>query len=136
MKRLSVVLVASALSMLVTPGLAGEAQVFDLGKALSDAPRGRPAVNVSLVKMPDYTVNAVLVKDEIPLHRHENDSHVLYVVSGRGTATLDGKPVALKPGMVIHIPQGIDHSIKAEGGEVRLVDFARHSRDSGGTDKK
>jgi quercetin dioxygenase-like cupin family protein len=121
------VLVLISASLLVSPVFAGEAEVFDVGKELSGVARGRQAVNVSLVKMPDYTVNAVAVKDEIPLHRHDNGSHVLYIVSGRGTATLDGKPVALKPGMLVHIPQGIDHSLKVEGGELRFVDFVRHS---------
>lgn len=136
MKAWSVVLTAFALGLAWSAASAEEAQVFDVGKALSGGTGGRPAVNVSLVKMPDYTVNAVAVKGEIPLHRHDKDSHVLYVVSGRGVATIEGKPVALKPGIVVHIPQGIDHRIKAEGGELRLVDFVRHGGESTGTDKK
>jgi mannose-6-phosphate isomerase-like protein (cupin superfamily) len=121
----------------VSPGFAGDAEVFDVSKELSEAVRGgRRAVNVALVKMPDYTVNAVAVKDEIPLHRHDKGSHVLYIISGRGTVTIDGKPVALKPGLVVHIPQGIDHSVKVEGGELRFMDFVRHSSTPTVKDKK
>jgi hypothetical protein len=70
-----VVAVVSGLSLLVSPGFAGDAEVFDVSKELSEAVRGgRRAVNVALVKMPDYTVNAVAVKDEIPLHRHDKGS--------------------------------------------------------------
>jgi len=124
------------LCVLAGPALAEEAEVFDVGKELSGAGQGRRVANVSLVKRPGYTVNAVAVKDEIPMHRHDDGSHVLYIVSGRGTATLGGKPVTLKPGMVVHIPQAVDHSIKVEGGEMRFVDFVRHSTDPTVKDKK
>jgi hypothetical protein len=50
--------------------------------------------------------------------------------------TIDGKPVALKPGLVVHIPQGIDHSVKVEGGELRFMDFVRHSSTPTVKDKK
>ena len=34
--------------------------------------------------------------------------------------------IALKPGMVVHIPKGEVHSIKtAQGGELTLLDFAQ-----------
>jgi quercetin dioxygenase-like cupin family protein len=133
-KRL-VLMVVSA-SWLASPAFAAEPEVFDVGKELSTAAVGRRTTNVSLVKMPDYTVNAVAVKDEIPLHRHDEGTHVLYIVSGRGTAMLGGKPVPLKPGTIVHIPQGVDHSIKPEGGEMVFVDFVRHATDPARTDKK
>ena len=116
-------------SLLAGPASAGEAQVFDLSKELSGAGAGRPAVSLSLVKTPEYTVNAVAVRDQIPTHRHEDGSHVLYIVSGRGTVTLDGKPAALKPGAVVHIPAGVNHSIKVDGGKMTFVDFVQHSFD-------
>jgi quercetin dioxygenase-like cupin family protein len=134
MKRFVLTIISA--SWLVSPAFAAEAEVFDVGKELSAAAAGRRTVNVSLVKMPDYTVNAVAVKDEIPLHRHDEGTHVLYIVSGRGTATLGGKPVALKAGMIVHIPQSVDHSIKPEGGELRFVDFVRHATEPAVKDKK
>jgi len=115
---------------------AAEGEVFDLGKELSGAGQGRRAVSLSLVKKPEYTVNAVAVNDEIPTHRHEDGSHVLYIVSGRGTVVLDGKAVALKPGLVVHIPRGIQHSIKAEGGRMTFVDFVQHTLDPAQADPK
>jgi quercetin dioxygenase-like cupin family protein len=118
------------MSLLARPAFAGEAEVFDVGKELSSAGQGRRAVSLSLIKTPEYTVNAVAVRDGIPMHRHEDGSHVLYIVSGRGTATLDGKPVALEPGIVVHIPRGVNHSIKVEGGRMTFVDFVQHAFDS------
>ena len=134
MKR--VALAVTALSLLAGPAFAGEAEVFDVTKELTGAGQGRRAVNLPLVKTPEYTVNAVAVKDEIPMHRHEDGSHVLYIVSGRGTATLDNKPVALKPGIVLHIPKGVNHSIKVEGGKMTFVDFVQHSFDPNQAEKK
>src|SRR5262249_38247288 len=104
--------------------------------ALSGGTGGRPAGKGSLVKMPDFTLNAVAVKGEIPLHPPDKDSHALYVVSGRGVATIEGKPGALKPRNIVPTPPGTDHRTQAEGGELGLVDFVRHGGESTGTDKK
>jgi len=126
--------VVAGMTLIGGASFAGEAEVFDLNKALSGAGQGRRAVNLSLVKTPEYTVNAVAVKEEIPMHRHEDGSHVLYIVSGRGTATLDGKPVTLKPGIVVHIPKGVNHSIKGE--KLTFVDFVQHAIDPKQAEKK
>ena len=108
---------------------AGGAEVFDVTGELGKAGQGRSAVSLSLVRAPEYTVNAVAIKREIETHRHEDGSHVLYIVSGRGTAILDGKPVALRPGIVVHIPKGVSHSIKVDGEKMTFVDFVQHSVD-------
>ena len=130
--------IALVAGMTLTAGaaLASEAAVFDLAKELSGGGQGRRAVSRSLIKMPEYTVNAVAVNDEIPMHRHDDGSHVLYIVSGQGTVILDGKSVALKPGLVVHIPQGITHSIKVEGGKMTFVDFVQHAVDPNQAGKK
>ena len=78
-----------------------------------------------LVKEPTYTVGAVAVKDEIKAHRHKDGDHVLYIVTGQGTMSHGAQMIALKPGMVVHIPKGEVHSIKAQGGELTLLDFAQ-----------
>jgi quercetin dioxygenase-like cupin family protein len=78
----------------------------------------------------------VAVNDEIPTHRHEDGNHVLYIVSGRGTATVDGKAIALKPGLLLHIPKGVTHSIRAQGGQMTFVDFIQHAADPGAAERK
>jgi quercetin dioxygenase-like cupin family protein len=60
---------------------------------------------------------------------HNDGAHVLYIVSGGGTMTQGDKTITLKPGMMVHIPAGVAHGIKAEGGELTLVDFAQPSFD-------
>jgi quercetin dioxygenase-like cupin family protein len=81
--------------------------------------------NKVLVKTPTYTVGAVAVKDEIKAHRHKDGDHVIYIVSGQGTMTHGDQTIPLKPGMVVHVPKGVVHSVKAQGGELTLVDFAQ-----------
>ena len=78
-----------------------------------------------LVKEPTYTVGAVGVKDEIKAHIHKDGDHVLYIVSGQGSMRHGTQTIALKPGMVVHIPKGEVHAIKAQGGELTLLDFAQ-----------
>ena len=78
-----------------------------------------------LVKEPTYTVGAVAVKDEIKAHIHKDGDHVIYIVGGQGSMTHGTQTIALKPGMVVHIPKGEVHSIKAQGGELTLLDFAQ-----------
>jgi quercetin dioxygenase-like cupin family protein len=78
-----------------------------------------------LVKEPTYTVGAVAVKDEIKAHRHKDGDHVLYIVSGQGTMIHGDQTITLKPGMVVHVPKGVVHALKAQGGELTLVDFAQ-----------
>ena len=131
-----VCLLAVGIALTGRAALAVEGEIFDLGKELNGAGQGRRAVSLSLIKRPEYTVNAVAVNDEIPTHRHEDGSHVLYIVSGRGTVVLDGQVVALKPGLVVHIPRGIQHSIKAEGGRMTFVDFVQHAFDPAQAEKK
>ena len=64
-----------------------------------------------LVKEPTYTVGAVAVKDEIKAHIHKDGDHVLYIVGGQGSMTHGTQTIALKPGMVVHIPKGEVHAI-------------------------
>ena len=78
-----------------------------------------------LVKEPTYTVGAVAVKDEIKAHIHKDGDHVIYIVNGQGSMTHGTQTIALKPGMVVHIPNGEVHSIKAQGSELTLLDFAQ-----------
>ena len=81
--------------------------------------------NKAVVKTATFTVGAVAVKEEIKPHRHNDGAHVLYIVSGGGTMTHGDKTITLKPGMLVHVPAGVAHGIKAEGGELTLVDFAQ-----------
>jgi quercetin dioxygenase-like cupin family protein len=120
-----VMALGAGLSLAGGMAVAADSQVLDFQEQVKKGDQ-RPGFTLQqMVKTPDYTVGAIAVKDEIKMHRHLDGNHVVYIVSGQGTATVDGKQVALKPGTVIHIPKGVTHNIKAEGGELTLLDFAQ-----------
>ena len=60
----------------------------------------------------------------LPHFFHAGYDEVYYVLSGTGTVTLDGKASPLRPGSVVVIPAGVQHSLEAaEGEELEFVIF-------------
>lgn len=53
----------------------------------------------------------------IGLHRHEGTSEAIYVLSGRGTAYLDGAAESLGPGQCHFCPEGHEHTLVNDGTE-------------------
>jgi quercetin dioxygenase-like cupin family protein len=127
LRKTSLSVVVLAAMSFATPALGAEAaksQVFDFTK---EAAKGDPRTGFTLKQMvqtPEYTAGAIVVKERIPMHRHKDGNHVIYVVKGSGSATLDGKEIKLDPGTVVHIPKGSTHDIRARGGEMHIIDFA------------
>ena len=121
MKRIMVV--AALLSLAAGPAFA-QSETFDFSDEVKKGDQRTGFTLKQMVKTPNYTAGAIAVKEEIKMHRHQDGNHVIYIVSGRGTAILDGKAITLKPGAVVHIPKGSSHNIKAEGGEMMILDFA------------
>jgi mannose-6-phosphate isomerase-like protein (cupin superfamily) len=78
-----------------------------------------------MVKTATHIVGTVAVQEDIEPHRHYGGAHVIYIVSGGGTMTHAVKTMTLKPGMIVHVPPGVAHSMRAEDGELTLVDFAQ-----------
>jgi len=118
--------------VLVVAGLIGivaaeapKSEVFDFSDEVKKGDQRAGFTLKQMVKTPGYTAGAIAVKEEIKMHRHKDGNHVIYIISGKGTAILDGKAIALKPGTVVHIPKGSSHNIKAEGGELTILDFAQ-----------
>ena len=120
-----VMALGAGLSVAGGTAVAADSQVLDFQEQVNKGDQRLGFTLQQMVKTPDYTVGAITVKDEIKMHRHHDGNHVVYIVSGQGTATLDGQQVALKPGTVLHMPKGVTHNIKAEGGELTLLDFAQ-----------
>lgn len=123
-QRVSVSLVC--ICLIVGSAYAG-GEVFDFSDEVKQGYE-RPAFRAKeILKTSEYTVSALAVKEELKTHRHADTNHVLYIVSGHGTITLDEQAMRLKPGTIVHIPRGVTHHIKAEGGEVTLLDFSSYT---------
>jgi mannose-6-phosphate isomerase-like protein (cupin superfamily) len=52
-----------------------------------------------------------------PVHFHPNCEEVLYVISGQGLQSYDGKSILMKPGMTIRIPAKVKHNMINTGTE-------------------
>ena len=125
-KRLPWIVLAAVMGMSLIAGSAfAQDHAFNFNDEVKKGEE-RPGFTLKvLVKEPTYTVGAVGVKDEIKAHIHKDGDHVLYIVSGQGSLRHGTQTIALKPGMVVHIPKGEVHAIKAQGGELTLLDFAQ-----------
>ncbi len=125
MKQIGVGLTVVMGMSLVAGSVFAENHVFDFSDEIKQGEQRPGFTSKAIVKTPTFTVGAVAIKDEVRLHRHHDGAHVIYTVSGHGTMTHGDKTIALKPGMVVHVPPGVVHGIKAEGGELTLVDFSQ-----------
>lgn len=64
----------------------------------------------------------ILPGHENPLHYHPNCEEVLYMISGKGVHSFDGRTVDLGQGMTIRIPAGVKHNLRNTGTEpIRCV---------------
>jgi quercetin dioxygenase-like cupin family protein len=118
------------LAMLTGMSLVGglvfaENHVFEFSDQVKQGEQRTGFTNKAIVKTATFTVGAVAIKEEVKPHRHHDGTHVVYIVSGAGTMTHGNETIVLKPGMIVHVPAGVTHGIKAEGGELTLVDFAQ-----------
>lgn len=77
-----------------------------------------------MVRTPTFSAGAVAARD-IRAHRHSDGDHVLYMVSGRGSINLDGRTVGLRPGLLLYVPKGVIHAVKATTPTLQFVDFAQ-----------
>lgn len=59
----------------------------------------------------------------IGLHKHEDNSEIVFIVSGRGRMVTDGAAEELRAGMCSYCPRGSEHTL-INAGEDELVLFA------------
>jgi mannose-6-phosphate isomerase-like protein (cupin superfamily) len=65
-----------------------------------------------------------------PVHYHPNCEEVLYVISGQGLQSYDGRTILLKAGMTIRIPAKVKHNMVNTGTETlrTVVSFSSGDR--------
>jgi mannose-6-phosphate isomerase-like protein (cupin superfamily) len=110
---------------LVAGSVCAENYAYEFSHEVKQGEQRPGFTNKVMVKTATFTVGAVAVKEETKPHRHQDGAHVLYIVSGGGAMTHGDRTITLKPGMIVHVPVGVAHGIKAEGGELTLVDFTQ-----------
>ncbi|MBI5387513.1 MAG: cupin domain-containing protein [Verrucomicrobia bacterium] len=72
----------------------------------------------------------ILPGKQNPVHYHPNCEEVLYVISGQGLHSYDGRTIPLKAGMTIRIPAKVQHNMVNTGTETlrTLVSFSSGNR--------
>ena len=72
----------------------------------------------------------ILPGKQNPVHYHPNCEEVLYVVSGHGLQSYDGRNVELKEGMTVRIPPNTKHNLRNTGSEPlrTIVSFSSGER--------
>jgi len=77
---------------------------------------------IVLADEPDHKVKRVVIHpgQRLSLQRHRRRSEHWYVINGEAIATIEGKPVVLRPGDAMDIPRGALHRLENPGS----VDFA------------
>ena len=57
----------------------------------------------------------------VPAHRHEHKDECFDVVAGQGTLLIDGKEILATPGIMVYVPAGVEHGLRADGTEQWIV---------------
>jgi mannose-6-phosphate isomerase-like protein (cupin superfamily) len=72
----------------------------------------------------------ILPGKQNPVHYHPNCEEVLYVISGQGLHSYDGRTIPLKAGMTIRIPAMVRHNMVNTGTETlrTLVSYSSGDR--------
>jgi mannose-6-phosphate isomerase-like protein (cupin superfamily) len=79
-------------------------------------------------------LNAFLPGQAHALHAHEGMDKVYHVLSGAGRFLLEGRELAMDPGMMLVAPSGVPHGIRNDGDE-NLVVVAILAPGPGGSSK-
>jgi mannose-6-phosphate isomerase-like protein (cupin superfamily) len=62
-------------------------------------------------------ITTILPGKQNPVHYHPNCEEILYVISGQGLHSYNGRSVELKAGMTIRIPPKVKHNLVNTGSE-------------------
>jgi mannose-6-phosphate isomerase-like protein (cupin superfamily) len=124
----SLIFAALALTVLPTSTAAAEPNeqiaVSNLEAILKDNPLqpGGPTASIIGSMRAGDTELGILVMNKNRLHHHPQQDHVLYLVSGRGTAWLENvsgriETRPIKPGDLFSLPRGKKHGFEKAGQE-------------------
>ncbi len=59
--------------------------------------------------------------DAVPLHAHQHEDEVLYVIEGELTVRVDDEELSASTGSAIALPRGVEHSFVVESEEARVL---------------
>lgn len=63
---------------------------------------------------------------QAPIHTHEKELDAIYIISGEGSAYINGSWQEIQAGDYLYVPQGVEHGVKNTG-ESNLLLLAIHN---------
>ncbi len=101
------------------PSRQGKSNVFDVRKALKDLRQINSEIRYKSCFETAPFVSGIIAfrprKTSDPKQiQHDDKDVVCYVIKGRGRLRLNRRRIALRPGMICHIPKGNPHDFAAE----------------------
>ena len=78
-----------------------------------------------IAQVPTGSVELFKVKDEIKMHYHPNENHILYILKGTAKGKVGDVDAEIKTGDLVVIPSGVHHTLKNMGeGPLEFILFS------------
>jgi mannose-6-phosphate isomerase-like protein (cupin superfamily) len=70
--------------------------------------------NKHIIRRDDLKMGLVSVRphDVLPIHTHDHEDQLYYVLEGEGTIRMDDQEFELAPGKAVTIPPGVAHGVR------------------------
>ncbi len=108
------IIVMSTIILLGMSGLMGQNKIVNLlEKKTTD--KEKNVVVEQLHSDKRATSFLIWVKEGVEEHYHATHTEQVYVLSGKGIMTIEGKEFLIKKGDFIIIPKGVAHSVRVKG---------------------
>ena len=102
------------------------ANIYNIPNRLGQLDKESPYFKYSvLAELDTGSVELARVDEKIPLHKHPNENHFVYVYKGKAKGTVGSMTWEVGPGQMVAIPAGVPHSFERIGDTpVELILFS------------
>lgn len=93
-----------------------KASVVDIPKRLGQLDLETPYFKYSvLAETESGSIELIRFEDKIPMHKHQNENHFVYVYKGKARGTVGDVTAEVGPGQMVAIPAGVPHKFERIG---------------------
>ncbi|HLC04513.1 MAG TPA: dimethylsulfonioproprionate lyase family protein [Anaerolineales bacterium] len=85
--------------------------------------------NKHIIRRDDLKMGLISVRphDGLPIHTHDHEDQLYYVLEGEGTIRMNDREFELGPGKAVTIPPGVAHGVRNESDKpLRYLDIFIH----------
>ncbi len=93
-----------------------QANVFDVPKKMAQLDQQTDYFRYTvLAETETGSIELIRLDEKIPLHKHANENHFVFVYKGRAKGTVGDVSAEVGPGQLVAIPAGVPHSFERIG---------------------